>query len=285
VATCSFEGTYELQENLARHHRIIDEAADGGASLVVFPEISLHGYPRIFDCGDKRLAETYRSGERVPEGPSVRALAEHAADRKLHVVYGLNEAGDAGGVIYNSAVLTGPEGHIGVYRKVHVHPIESITWLAGDVFPVFETAIGRIGIMICYDKWFPESARELMLGGAEILVAPAAWGANSSDPDESLLNHTFCVYDEARALENNCWVVSSNYAGVLEDIPFPGMSRVVSPTGELIATTGATPGLAWATIDVHGGIETGTARMYGSRLERDRRPELYRAACRTTLAV
>jgi predicted amidohydrolase len=278
VATCSFEGTYEVQENLRRHHQLIDQAADDGASLVVFPESSLHGYPRIFDFSAKRLAETLRTAERVPEGPSVRELAEHAADRRIHVVYGLNEAGDRAGVIHNSAVLTGPEGHIGVYRKVHVHPIESVTWLAGDEFRVFDTAIGRIGIMICYDKWFPESARELMLQGAEILAAPAAWGANTDDPDASLLNHTFCVYDETRALENSCWVISSNYAGVLEDMPFPGMSRIVAPTGELVATTGSTPGLASATIDVRGGIESATAQLYGARLLRDRRPEVYRAS-------
>src|SRR5690606_1003374 len=128
-ATCSFEGTHEVAENLARHQRLIDEAAGAGASLVVFPEISLHGYPAIQDFGGKRLKETYLSAERVPDGPSVRAIAEHAADLGIHVVYGLNEASDRGGEIYNSAVLTGPDGHIGVYRKVHVHPVESITWL------------------------------------------------------------------------------------------------------------------------------------------------------------
>jgi predicted amidohydrolase len=127
VATCSFEGTYDVRESLGRHHRVIDEAADQGASLVVFPECSLHGYPPIYDFSPKRLAETLAVAESVPDGPSVRELAEHAADRRIHVVYGLNEAGDQAGVIYNSAVLTGPNGHIGTYRKVHVHPIESVT--------------------------------------------------------------------------------------------------------------------------------------------------------------
>lgn len=277
VATCSFVGTYEVAYNLAEHHRMIDEAADEGAALVVFPEISLHGYPEIADFGEKRLMETYRSAERVPDGPSVRSLAEHAADRRIHVVYGLNEAVDRAGVVFNSAVITGPDGHIGVYRKVHVHPVESITWVAGSEFPVFETSIGRIGIMICYDKWFPESARELMLRGTEILAAPAAWGGGSDDPESTLIGGTFCVYDQARALENSCWVVSSNYSQ-LGQTPFIGMSSIVTPTGELLATTGSTPGLAVAAIDVRAGIASATARLFGPRLWRDRRPELYRAA-------
>jgi predicted amidohydrolase len=279
VATTSYEGTHEVGENLARHHRIIDEAADGGASLVVFPEISLHGYPNISDFGSKRLGDTFLSAERVPDGPSVRSLAEHAADREIHVVYGLNEAGERGGEIYNSAVLTGPEGHIGVYRKVHVHPVESISWLAGADFPVFDTAIGRIGIMICYDKWFPESARELMLRGAEIIAAPAAWGGNNTDPEATLIGHTWCVYDEVRALENCCWVVSSNYAR-LGDRPFIAMSRIVAPTGECVATTGPAAGLATASINVRDGIAGATARLFGPRIPRDRRPDLYRAAQR-----
>ena len=171
IATCSYEGTYDLPESLRRHHELIDRAADDGAALVVSPEISLHGYPRIMDFKPKRLAETFQTAEPVPGVPIVTELAEHPADREIHVVYGLNEASDRPGVIYNSAVLTGPQGHIGTYRKVHVHPIESITWMSGTEFPVFDTAIGRIGIMICYDKWFPESARELALQAAEIIVA------------------------------------------------------------------------------------------------------------------
>jgi predicted amidohydrolase len=115
VATCTYRGTHDLEESLERHHRLIEEAADAGASLVVFPEISLHGYPSI-EMTEKRLRATFESSECVPDGPSVRELAQHAVDRAVHVVYGLNEAGREPGVIYNTAVLTGPAGHIGSYR-------------------------------------------------------------------------------------------------------------------------------------------------------------------------
>ena len=287
VATCTYRGTHDLGESLERHHRLIDEAADAGASLVVFPEISLHGYPSI-EMTEKRLRATFEASEPVPDGPSVLELAAHAVDRAVHVVYGLNETGREPGVIYNTAVLTGPDGHIGAYRKVHVHPVESITWRHGKDFPVFDTALGRIGIMICYDKWWPESARELTLRGADILICPSAWPSLIEGDDVaehgslgsiegSITNRGYCLYDEVRALENARWVISSNYVGQFAGLEFGGLSRIVDPLGQVLATTGSTEGLAVATIDVREGIQQAAAALMGARIVRDRHPDAYRA--------
>jgi predicted amidohydrolase len=285
VATCTYRGSYELAVNLKQHHAAIDEAAGAGASLLVLPEISLHGYPPLSELTGTRRAgslnptaeQLFATAERVPDGPSVSELVAHAADRDIHVVFGLNEAGDQPGVVYNTAVLCGPEGFIGAYRKVHVHALESVVWRKGNDFPVFQTAIGTIGIMICYDKWWPESARELTLRGADVLVAPAAWfGPEETGEPQHVSNHSFCLYDEVRALESSRWVVSSNYVGDLGGYACGGLSRVVDPMGRVVATTGCHEGLALATIDVRLGILQAAASMRGARLIRDRRPETYK---------
>jgi predicted amidohydrolase len=100
--------------------------------LVVFPEISLQGYPPDFaNFYPERIRAAFDNAESVPDGPHVRAIAEHAQGLGLYVIYGLNEKGISPGVIYNTAVLTGPDGYVGKYRKVHVGITEQLTWRKG----------------------------------------------------------------------------------------------------------------------------------------------------------
>ena len=285
VATCSYPGTYDLKESMERHHGYINEAANAGARLVLFPEISLHGYPPLFDFTGRggvagslnpTAAEVFDQAEPVPDGPMVKELAEHAADRDIYVAYGLHERGGQPGVIYNSVVLTGPQGHVGCYRKVHVHALESVVWRPGADFPVFETEIGRIGIMICYDKWWPESARELMLRGAEVFLAPAGWGGPMEEEPQDFANWSFRLYDQVRALENSRWLISSNFTGRIGVYDCGGHSSLIDPMGRVVATTGPRAGLAIASVDLHAGIRDAAASMRGARLIRDRRPDAYR---------
>jgi predicted amidohydrolase len=176
-------------------------------------------------------------------------------------------------------VLTGPDGFVGKYRKVHVGITEQLTWRKGNDWPVFDTAIGRIGMLICYDKMWPESTRELMLRGADILVMPTAWfmAYGGQDPESNILVEQYRLYDRVRAAENGRWFVSSNFAGELGGTQFIGMSQIVDPCGRVVETTGMfTPGLAIADIDISGGIAEANA-MQGARLVRDRRPDTYLA--------
>src|ERR1700722_15363106 len=153
IATVAFEGTYDVELNTKSHISLMEEAAASGANLVVFPEISLQGYPpdltRVYP---ERIKAAFDNAEQVPDGPHVLAIAARAQELGIYVIYGLNELGTSPGVIYNTMVLTGPGGFVGSYRKVHVGITEQLTWRRGDDWPVFDTALGRIGMLICYDK-------------------------------------------------------------------------------------------------------------------------------------
>jgi predicted amidohydrolase len=280
IATAALAGGYDVDVNTKNHLAIMDEAAGAGAQLVVFPEISLQGYPPDFaNFYPERIRAAFDNAESVPDGPHVQAIAEHAQGLGLYVIYGLNEKGTSPGVIYNTAVLTGPDGYVGKYRKVHVGITEQLTWRKGNDWPVFDTAIGRIGMLICYDKMWPESTRELMLRGADILVMPTAWfmAYGGQDPESNILVEQYRLYDRVRAAENGRWFVSSNFAGELGGTQFIGMSQIVDPCGRVVETTGMfTPGLAIADIDISGGIAEANA-MQGARLVRDRRPDTYLA--------
>jgi predicted amidohydrolase len=280
IATCAFPATGDVAESLALHLDYIDEAAERGADLVAFPEVSLHGYPadvRSLEL-EPVLSRVYELAEPVPGGSGVRAIAARAVQRGIHVIYGLHEAGERRGVVYNTAVLTGPEGHIGCYRKVHVGVGERLIWRLGNEWPVFDCAIGRIGLLICWDKDFPESTRELTLRGAELLVAPTAWGQLPGTGGDSLSARMYDLFDRARAAENGRWYVSSNFVGQLGGREYIGHSQIITPLGDVVATSGDSGvGLTLASIDVEGGIAEAYAAWEGPYLVRDGRPETYLA--------
>ncbi len=254
-----------VRENRVRILSLIDEVAGQGAKLVVFPECALSGY--VFED----LDEAWMASERVP-GPSTDAIAAVCKELGVYAVVGMLE--DAGEAIYNSAVLCGPKGIVGVYRKTHLPflGVDKMTALGPDSYRVFETGVGRIGMLICYDLRFPEAARCLALEGAEILALPTNWpqGAQAS-PD-------FVV--QTRAVENRLFVVAVNRAGEERGAKFIGRSQIVDPAGRRLAlaqTTAET--IITATFDpalarekrliiVPGVFEMDTVG--------DRRPELYR---------
>ncbi|MDX6217797.1 MAG: beta-ureidopropionase, partial [Frankiales bacterium] len=213
-----------------------------------------------------------------PGGPSVDAIAAKASEKGIHVIYGLTEASDRPGVVYNTMVLTGPDGYIGKFRKVHVGLSEQMVWRPGSDWPVFETPFGRIGMLICYDKAFPESCRELTLRGADILVMSTAWPLmpGHGTGTDNLWVQQYDAFERVRAMENGRWFVSSNFIGELGGIEFFGMSQIINPVGEVVATTGTeTVGLVTAEIDVFGGMADARAAMQGAFLVRDRRPDTY----------
>ncbi|MCW2598412.1 MAG: putative amidohydrolase [Frankiales bacterium] len=282
IATCAFPPTYDVDKSLELHLSYIEEAAAAGADLVVFPETSLQGYPSNFSVMDAEaeIRKMYDVAELVPGGPSVEAIAAKAAEKSIHVIYGLTEASDRPGVVYNTMVLTGPDGFIGKFRKVHVGLSEQMVWRPGDDWPVFETPFGRIGMLICYDKAVPESCRELTLRGADILVMSTAWPLlpGHGSGEDNLWVQQYDAFERVRAMENGRWFVSSNLIGELGGIEFFGMSQIISPVGEVVVTTGTeTVGLVTAEIDVFGGMADARAAMGGAFLIRDRRPDTYLA--------
>ncbi|MEV0477417.1 carbon-nitrogen hydrolase family protein [Streptomyces prunicolor] len=270
MAAVSAEFGRDLEEDFAIVERLIKEAGEQGVRLLALPEACLGGYLLSLD-DDSELDEGPPA--LALDGPEVRRLAALAGE--LTVVAGYCEAAEDGRQ-YNSVVCVTGDGVLGNHRKVHQPLSEDASYASGDRFHAFDTPVGRLGMMICYDKAFPESARALALDGAEIGVCVSAWpGARtkaSVDLEQDRWKRRFDLFDRARALENQIVWLSANQAGTFGSLRFVGSAKVVDPGGEILADTGVTAGIAVAELDVAQALET--ARRSMGHL-RDRRPETY----------
>lgn len=201
--------------------RVLQIVSDKQVALVVLPELFSTGYQFV------SKDEVSSLSEEIPAGFTTKRLVELSKDKKLYVVAGIAERDS--GSFYNSAVLTGPEGFIGVYRKIHLFSEEKLWFSPGNSgFKVWDTAVGKIGIMICFDWFFPESARTLALKGADVIAHPAN------------LVLPYCPDAmPTRCLENRVFAVTANRTGSeerggKERLEFIGTSEIVSPAGEIL---------------------------------------------------
>ena len=212
----------DKNQNINKMRIFAEKARKEKAKLVVFPELSLTDYVvRDF---------LYELAEPVPS-PSVEKIAEIAKENKLYMVFGMPEKSEkAESVIYNTAVLVGPRGYIGKYRKMYLptHSVfeEKRYFRPGYETPVFETELGKIGLTICYDVFFPEVSRALKLKGAQIIVCISA--------SPAVRRNFFETLTAARAIENNTFVIYVNLVGIEEGLQFWGGSRIISPSGSII---------------------------------------------------
>jgi predicted amidohydrolase len=254
---------------------IIESAAANGVQLLVFPDACLGGY-----IGDLRAPDPADPPPALdPDGPEIAAVI--AAAGPMTVCVGYAEAAPGGGR-YNSAICVSGDGVLGAHRKVHQPVGEALAYLAGDSFTAFDTPVGRIGMLIDYDKTFPEAARALALDGARIIAALSAWPASVTDRASRLpadrQSRLFDLYDCARAAENQLVLVSSNQTGVMGSLRFLGQAKVVGPGGEVLATTRSKGGLARVELDVD--AEITRARRVLNHLE-ERRVDTYHSATRS----
>ncbi|MDP2710515.1 MAG: carbon-nitrogen hydrolase family protein [Solirubrobacteraceae bacterium] len=263
----------DVDASLQLIERAIAQATAEGAKLVVFPESALGGYVREPMPGE--------SGPDLPvaldrDGPEIAALIRMAGDTVVCVGY--TEAGSEGRR-YASGVCVDGDGVLGHHRKVHLPPGERFAYTAGDGFAAFDTPVGRIGMLICYDKLFPEASRALALDGAEIVASMAAWPVCRQRPARRIAQDRqtrhFNVTDTARAVENQVVWVSSNQTGTLGPLRFLGNAKVVDPDGVVLARTGGTAGMAIARIDAAAAVRE--SRLGIDHLG-DRRPEAYGSA-------
>ncbi len=266
----------DLEENYRTIERLAAAATAAGADLLALPEAAIGGYlSSLGGHGDPSRPDSLPPAIRL-DGPELARVRELAGD--LVVVLGICEADgpDDDPVRYNTAVALTRHGVLGVHRKVHQPLGESMSYAAGDSFAAFDTPVGRIGLMICYDKAFPEGARSLALDGAEIVVCVSAWPAartaGATDLAEDRWTKRFRLYDQARALENQIVWVASNQAGEFGRLRFVGSASVIAPGGDVLADTGTSAGLAVATVDVAEELATARRAMFALR---DRRPDAY----------
>ncbi|GAA1783183.1 carbon-nitrogen hydrolase family protein [Luedemannella flava] len=261
----------DLEEDFRVVERLVADARARQVRLLALPEACLGGYLLSLD-DDAYLDEGPPA--LALDGPEIRRLAALAGE--LTVVAGYCEAD--GERRFNSVVCVTGDGVLGNHRKVHQPLSEDASYASGDEFRAFDTPVGRIGMMICYDKAFPESARAIALDGAQIGVCVSAWpGARTNataDLAEDRWKRRFDLFDRARALENQIVWLSANQAGTFGTLRFVASAKVVDPGGDVLADTGVAAGMAVADLDVARALET--ARRAMGHL-RDRRPDAYAA--------
>lgn len=249
AAAAAMRAVHDKSLNLEHFREFIETAASNEARLLILPEASLQGFLFQLDgCYDPdEVTYHWENAESIP-GPSTEVVASWAAEHQMTIVFGLLERVDhpAAPVLHNSSALIGPDGLIGVYRKVHQPSEEALTYRPARDWPVFPTPLGKVGMMICYDQCFPEAARELTLRGADLLLIPNAWPKSDPASDDR-----YDFFGRARAAENCRWTIQSNQVGPSDkgEFTYLGCSRIIDPTGTVVAQTGdGEQGLALAEI-------------------------------------
>ncbi|WP_343550354.1 nitrilase-related carbon-nitrogen hydrolase [Pantoea sp.] len=221
VATIQFEPTlFRKEENVARLLALSTKAARDGARLIVMPEMATTGY-----CWQDR-AEVAPYVE-TADGPTSQAFAAVAREFNCYLVFGMPERDAVTDIYYNSALLIGPQGLIGVHRKTHPY-ISEPKWAANGDYghQVFETEIGNIALLICMDIHFIETARLAAVGGAQIICHISNW----------LAERTPAPYWLTRGWENGCALIESNRWGWERGVQFSGGSCISDSHGKLLAS-------------------------------------------------
>ncbi|MGH7640540.1 MAG: nitrilase-related carbon-nitrogen hydrolase [Candidatus Dormibacteria bacterium] len=277
VAVCQYAPEIgHLAANADRGSQWIARAAEAGAELVVLPELASSGY------AFENEAEAAQASQEL-ESDTVSRWIDSCRRLGVFVVSGFCERGPAGR--YNSALLLGPDGVLGVYRKAHLFFDEKSYFRPGDVgFPVFDLPFGRLGMLICYDLWFPEAARVLALSGADIVAVPTNWVANFrrrvADERGWVMGNYACV---AVATQNQVFVAAADRIGTERGVEFIGASCIIGPDGWALA--GPAPRCDEALLLAD--MDLAQARRSKQRTPRnhtvgDRRPELYSELTQTT---
>jgi N-carbamoylputrescine amidase len=277
----------DLEADFRQIAELIDEAAQRGVRLLALPEACLGGYLTSLDAPDPDETGDELGGPpplRL-DGPEIKRLAALAGDMVVTAGYCELADGETGGDdqesgrLYNSVVCVTGDGVLGNHRKVHQPLGEGASYDRGGEFVPFDTPVGRLGMMICYDKAFPESARALALAGAEIVTCVSAWPTSRTNQSADLSTdrwvQRFNLFDQVRALENQIVWLSANQSGSFGSMRFVASAKVVGPGGEVLATTGLGAGMAVADLDV--ADELAAARRSMAHLS-NRRPETYSLA-------
>lgn len=255
------------EANLKSTLRLIDEAADHGADLIVLPELCNTGYAFA------SLQELDAAAEPVPGGHTTEAWLEKAIQKKIYIAAGIAEK--EGTHIYNSAVVIGPEGFIGTYRKNHLWYNEKLFFQPGNLgFPIFDLPFGKLGIQICYDFFFMEGTRILALKGADIIAVPTNWSTGSNTWDE----RGYCMGDYRAMVNSNAnkvYIACSNRIGDERGISFKGGSIITGPGGWPLAGPAAQDKevILYADIDIMEGRKERLLNLDESI--KDRREDLY----------
>jgi predicted amidohydrolase len=208
----------EPEENLVKMSEQISKiASTQKVDLIVFPE--------LISSGSELGLRFTELAQRIP-GPTVNLIAQRANDYGVYIAFGMVSKEKVESVLYNSAVLVGPDGElVETYNKIHLRGEERMAFREGFKLAVAETDIGNIGLMLGYDLAYPEVARALALEGADIVCAMANWEASNVDE--------WKTYLRARAYENSFYVAGANRVGEDVTLTFGGQSMIIGPRGDI----------------------------------------------------
>ena len=274
VAAVQMAMTDDIATNVATAERLVRQAASRGARLIQIPEL----FEGHYFCTDQ-LAEHMSRARPLDGHPTIAHFSRLAAE--LGVVLPVSFFERANNAAFNSVAIIDADGTVlGVYRKSHIPDgpgySEKYYFNPGDTgFRVWDTKVGRIGLAICWDQWFPEAARVLALRGAEVILYPTAIGSEPHDPTYDSSRHWQRVM-QGHAGANLVPVVAANRVGVetgrQHTLTFYGTSFIAGPTGEVIVEADRT---SESVITAEFDLDAVAALRHSWGVFRDRRPELY----------
>ena len=214
---------HDKQNNLKHILSLARKASDQGAQLTIFPECALTG------IAFESAKEVKAVAEPIP-GPATEEIANLCQATGQYVIFGLVEQDSE--KLYNSAAFIGPQGLVGKYRKIHLPGMGVDRFVShGDIaFPIFDTELGKIGILICYDGSFPESAGVLNLKGADLIVVITNWPRGAERCSKYQVN--------TRAMDNHLYYAAVNRVGIERDFQFFGLSKIADVWGKALAEGG-----------------------------------------------
>jgi len=211
----------DKDHNIRTMKEWVGKARRLNVDLVIFPELSLTGYI----CRDL----FYTLAEPI-DGPSIKEMEKIARDNNIHVIFGFPEQARSEGIIYNSCALIGAEGLLGCYRKMHLPTAtifeEKRYFRPGYEPAVVNTSLGRIGLTICYDLFFPEIVRLLVADGAQLVACVSV--------SPGVRRDYFETFTKARAMENSVFLAYVNRVGIEDGVQFWGGSHLLNPNGEVL---------------------------------------------------
>ena len=227
--------TADREDNKARLAEKITKLAHEGAELIVLQEL----HNGLYFCQEENV-NTFNQAEPIP-GPSTEFYGRLAKELQVVIVTSLFERRTAG-LYHNTAVVMEKDGTIaGTYRKMHIPDdpgyYEKFYFTPGDLgFQPINTSIGRLGVLVCWDQWYPEAARLMALAGAEMLIYPTAIGYDPHDTKEEQERQRMAwqTVQRGHAVANGLPVITVNRVGNEDGVPFWGTSFVVGPQGELL---------------------------------------------------
>ncbi|MGO2181867.1 MULTISPECIES: carbon-nitrogen hydrolase [Pseudoalteromonas] len=243
VALVQQSNSDNAEQNMAKSIAAIREAASKGAKLVVLQEL----HRSLYFCQTEDV-DVFDLAETIP-GPSTHTLGELAKELSIVIVASLFEK-RATGLYHNTAVVLENDGSIaGKYRKMHIPDdpgfYEKFYFTPGDLgFEPIQTSVGKLGVLVCWDQWFPEAARLMAMAGAELLIYPTAigWDPRDDSDEQTRQKDAWVISQRAHAIANGVPVISCNRVGVEQDpseqsegIQFWGNSFIAGPQGELLA--------------------------------------------------